>query len=105
VTLDNSKRAAFIHSQEFEKYSYPPDSMFVTQSAAKTRELLISVGLLEGICGRESAPVPAIKSDLKNSHVAKYLKALQHAAIGKITPKASSMGHGTIPMFSFVVIY
>jgi len=45
LTMDNSKRAVFIHSQELEKYSYPPESMFVTQRAAKTRELLISLGL------------------------------------------------------------
>ncbi|MGD9114332.1 MAG: hypothetical protein PVI77_18370, partial [Desulfobacterales bacterium] len=38
--------------------SYPPDSMFVTQRAAKTRELLISIGLLGAKCGRKSAPVP-----------------------------------------------
>jgi len=46
--------------------------MFVTQRAAKTRELLISLGLLEGKCGRESAPVPATKSELKNFHTVAF---------------------------------
>lgn len=46
--MDNTKKAVFIHSQELEKYSYPPDSMFVTQRSAKTRELLISLNLLGG---------------------------------------------------------
>ena len=93
--MDNTIKPLFIHSQEIEKYSYPPDSMFVTQRAAKTRELLISFGLLEGKYGRESAPVPATISELKNFHTAKYLKALQQAVIGKITPEARSMGLGT----------
>ncbi len=39
--MDNTKKGVFIHSQELEKYSYPLDSMFITQRAAKTRELLI----------------------------------------------------------------
>ncbi|MGB5749427.1 MAG: hypothetical protein WBM69_20780, partial [Desulfobacterales bacterium] len=93
--MDNTKKSVFIHSQELEKYSYPPDSMFVTQRAAKTRELLISLGLLEGQGGRESPPVPATKSELKKFHSAKYLEALQQAAVGKITPEARSMGLGT----------
>jgi acetoin utilization deacetylase AcuC-like enzyme len=94
--MDNTKKPVFIYSQALEKYSYPPDSMFDTRRAAKTRELLISLGLLEGKCGRESAPVPATKSELKNFHTAKYLAALQQAAIGKITPEARSMGLGTM---------
>ena len=92
--MDHTKKPVFIHSQEIEKFSYPPDSMFVTQRAAKTRELLISLGLLEGRWGRESAPVPATISELKNFHSANYLEALQHAAIGKITPEARNMGLG-----------
>ncbi len=107
LTMDNTKKPVFIHSQELEKYSYPPDSMFVTQRAAKTRELLISLGLLEGKCGRESAPVPATESELKNFHTAKYLEALQQAAIGKITPEARSMGLGTpdCPVFKDMFDY
>jgi len=93
--MNNTKKPVFIHSQELEKYSYPPDSMFVTQRAAKTRELLISLGLLEGKCGRESVPAPATKSELKNFHTAKYLETLQQAAVGNITPEAGSMGLGT----------
>ncbi|MEE4605892.1 MAG: hypothetical protein V2J65_31745 [Desulfobacteraceae bacterium] len=88
--MDNTKKPVFIHSQELEKYSYPPDSMFDTQRAAKTRELLISLGLLEGKYGRESAPVPATISELRNFHSAKYLKALQQAAIGKLRSKPAA---------------
>jgi acetoin utilization protein AcuC len=105
--MDNTKKPVFIHSQELEKYTYPPDSMFVTQRAAQTRELLISLGLLGAKWGRESAPVPATKSELKNFHSAKYLDALQRAARGKITPEASSMGLGTpdCPVFKDMFDY
>jgi len=105
--MDNSTKAVFIHSQELEKYSYPADSMFDTQRAAKTRELLISLRLLGAKCGRESAPVPATISELKSFHSAKYLKALQQAAIGKITPEARNMGLGTpdCPVFKDMFDY
>jgi len=106
--MDNTKKAVFIHSQELEKYSYPPDSMFVTQRSAKTRELLISLNLLGGgKCGRESAPVPATISELKNFHSAKYLEALQQASAGGITPEASGMGLGTpdCPVFKDMFDY
>ena len=93
--MHNTKKPVFIYSQELEKYSYPPDSMFVTQRAAKTRELLMSLGLLDGKCGRESAPVRATKSELKNFHSTKYLEALQRAADGKMSREHLSMGLGT----------
>ena len=105
--MNNTKKPVFIHSQELEKYSYPPDSMFDTQRAAKTRELLISLGLLEDKCGRESPPVPATNSELKNFHTAKYLEALQQAANGKITPEAGGIGLGTpdCPVFKDMFDY
>ena len=93
--MHNTKKPVFIYSQELEKYSYPPDSMFVTQRAAKTRELLMSLGLLDGKCGRESTPVRATKSELKNFHSTKYLEALQRAADGKMSREHLSMGLGT----------
>jgi acetoin utilization protein AcuC len=93
--MHNTKKPVFIYSQELEKYSYPPDSMFVPQRAAKTRELLMSLGLLDGKCGRESAPVRATKSELKNFHSTKYLEALQRAADGKMSREHLSMGLGT----------
>ena len=107
LIMDNTKKPVFIYSKELEKYSYPPDSMFVTQRAAKTRELLMSLGLLDGTCGRESAPVRATKSELKNFHSAKYLEALQQAADGKMSREHLSMGLGTpdCPVFKDMFDY
>ena len=38
--MDNTKKPVFTNSQELEKYSYPPNSMFVTQRAGKTRKFM-----------------------------------------------------------------
>jgi acetoin utilization protein AcuC len=105
--MDNTKKPIFIYSQELEKYSYPPESMFVTQRATKTRELLRSLGLLEGRCGREAAPVPATISEMNKYHSARYLKALQQAADGKLTREGGSMGLGTpdCPVFKDMFDY
>ena len=105
--MDNTKKPVFIYSQKLEKYSYPSDSMFKTQRAGKTLELLISLGLLDGKCGEESAPVCATKSELQKFHSAKYLEALQQAADGKIPREGTSMGLGTpdCPVFKDMFDY
>lgn len=95
VTMNNTKKAVFIYSQAFEKYSYPADSMFDTQRAVRTHELLMSLGLLGAGCGTESVPVPATITELKKFHSARYLDALQQAAAGKLTQESRSMGLGT----------
>jgi len=93
--MDHIKKPVFLYSQELEKYSYPPESLFNTQRAGKTRDLLMSLGLLGDGCGTESAPVPATKADLERFHSAKYLDALQQAADGKLTQQGLDMGFGT----------
>jgi acetoin utilization protein AcuC len=93
--MKNSKRPVFIYSQAFEEYRYPPESMFDSQRAVKTRELLVSLGLLNGECGKESAPVPATIKEMKRFHSTGYLRALQEAAAGQLTPEGRRMGLGT----------
>jgi acetoin utilization protein AcuC len=101
------KKPVFIYSQEFEKYSYPPGAMFVTQRAVKTRELLKSLNLLGGERGKESVPAPATKRELQKFHSAKYLEALQQAADGKLTREGRRMGIGTpdCPVFKDMFDY
>jgi acetoin utilization protein AcuC len=89
------KKPVFIYSPEFEKYSYPPGAMLVTQRALKTRELLKSLKLLGGERGKESVPAPATKRELQKFHSARYLEALQQAADGKLTREGRRMGIGT----------
>jgi len=101
------KKPVFIYSQEFEKYSYPPGAMFVTQRAVKTRELLRSLKLLGGERGKESVPAPATKRELQKFHSARYLEALQQAADGKLTREGRRMGIGTpdCPVFKDMFDY
>ena len=101
------KKPVFIYSQEFEKYSYPPGSMVITQRAVKTRELLRSLNLLGGECGKESVPAPATKRELQKFHSARYLEALQQAADGRLTPEGRRMGLGTpdCPVFKDMFDY
>ncbi len=105
--MPNAKKPVFIYSKELEKYSYPPDAMFVTQRVSQTRDLLISLDLLGGNCGKESAPVRATISEMKKFHSAKYLEALQQAAQGKMTDDILSMGLGTpdCPIFKDMFNY
>jgi acetoin utilization protein AcuC len=101
------KKPVFIYSQEFEKYSYPPGCMFVTQRAVKTRELLMSLNLLGGERGKESIPAAATKRELQKFHSARYLKALQQAADGRLTREGRRMGLGTpdCPVFKGMFDY
>ena len=105
--LGNIKTPLFIHAQELEKYSYPQESMFVTQRATRTRELLMQLGIFTGNCGRESTPVPATIQELNKFHSTKYLEALQHAAKGKMPAEGVHMGFGTpdCPVFNDMFDY
>jgi acetoin utilization protein AcuC len=81
--------------------------MFVTQRAAKTRDLLLDLGLLDGNCGTEVSPYPATITQMRQFHSARYLKALQQAAAGNLTRQGRSMGLGTIdcPVFRDMFAY
>jgi acetoin utilization protein AcuC len=89
------RRSVFIHSQEIEKYHYPPDSPFKTERAGRTRQILYAMGLLSGDAIHETAPVPAPRTVLKNFHSARYLHALKEAEKGKWELEALRMGIGT----------
>ncbi|RLC01014.1 MAG: acetoin utilization protein AcuC [Deltaproteobacteria bacterium] len=107
LTMDYIKKPVFLYSRELEEYSYPPESLFSTQRAGKTRELLMSLGLLGDGCGTETVPVPATKVDLERFHSVKYLDALQQAADGKLTQQGRNMGFGTpdCPVFKDMFNY
>ncbi len=88
------RQAAFIHSQQLEKYHYPPDCPFKTERAAKTREALKSMGLLGGNSKKEVAPIPAGEKVLKTFHTEKYLHALKNSQEGEWDIEALRMGIG-----------
>jgi acetoin utilization protein AcuC len=89
------RTAAFIHSQEIEKYSYPADCPFKTERAGRTRQVLYQMGLLSGQGIREVPPAPADRKTLKKFHTARYLHAIKQAEKGKWDLEALRMGLGT----------
>jgi len=101
------RRAAFIHSEEIEQYSYPPDCPFKSQRAGGVRKTLSSMGLLTGPGISEVAPVSADRRAVKKFHSARYLHALRNAARGKWDVEALHMGIGTAdcPIFKDMYNY
>ncbi len=96
-----TKKAAFIYTPEFEKFSYPADCPFNTDRAGQVRKVLNSMDLLSGDNRSEVAPVPAERLVLKKFHSARYLHALKTAAKGRWDTEALYMGIGTLdcPVF------
>jgi acetoin utilization protein AcuC len=104
---DRNLKSVFIHSAELEKLSYPPGCPFNAQRAGKTRDLLISLGLLGKNDIRVIAPKPATRVELEIFHSARYLDEIQLAAQGRLTKKGSDMGLGApdCPVFSDMYQY
>lgn len=101
------KKAAFIYSQELEKYHYPSDHPFHVGRARKVRQVLKSMGLLSGDGRSEVAPTAAERITLKKFHSPRYLHALQTASKGKWDVEALEMGIGTgdCPVFKGLYEY
>lgn len=101
------RKAAFIYSQELEKYSYPSEHPFNTVRAKKTRNTVKSIGLLSGAGRIEVAPVPAERIVLRKFHTGRYLHALKKTGKGKFDAEALSMGIGTedCPIFEGLYDY
>jgi len=96
------RRAAFIHSEEIERYSYPADCPFKPERAGGVRKTLRSMGLLSGEGISEVAPTPADRRAVKKFHSARYLHAIKNAAAGRWDVEALHMGIGTedCPIFT-----
>ncbi len=102
-----TRKAAFIHSPQMEKFSYPSDCPFNVTRAGKVRQILNSMGLLTGPGRMEVAPAPATRLTLKKFHSARYLYVLKEAARGRFNSDAYSMGIGTpdCPVFEDMYDY
>jgi acetoin utilization protein AcuC len=101
------KRVVFIYSSELEKYHYPPEHPFNTVRATKLRTIVNTMGMLSGQGRSEVTPVAAQRVVLKKFHTARYLHALQTAAIGQWDIDAFGMGIGTsdCPVFKGMYKY
>jgi len=103
----SERKLAFIYTPEIERFSYPPDCPFKTQRAGKTRQRLLSFGLLGGESRFEVAPERASRADLEKFHTVRYLDQLQHAATGDLTVEGFQMGLGgpDTPVFKDMLEY
>jgi len=99
--------AAFIHSPELERYSYPETCPFNISRAGKVRQTLKSTGLLTGPGRIEIAPEPADRAILEKFHTPRYLDALRDASTGTMTLEAFQMGIGShdCPVFADMYEY
>ncbi len=99
--------AAFLHSNDLDRYPYPEYAPFKTNRAAKTLEILNSMGLLSGKGISEIAPEKADRMYLKKFHTANYLHTLREAESGKFNHEALYMGIGTpdCPIFDGMYDY
>jgi acetoin utilization protein AcuC len=89
MTTDHA--LAFVYSPELAALSYPADCPFNNSRAARTRERLVSLGLLSA----EVAPTSAPRSALEKFHTARYLDELQRAAAGDLRVEGLHMGLGS----------
>jgi len=100
-------KAVLLHSEEIERYRYPPGCPFKTQRAAIARRIMDRMGFLSGDGVAELAPVTASREDLEKVHTTRYLDALQRAAGGRQGVEEFEMGLGTpdCPVFKDMYAY
>ncbi len=99
------RAGAFIHSDEIERYHYPPECPFKTERAAMTRTILHSMGLY--ICDNtcEMAPRPATEKELLLFHEPEYLEALRRISKGDFRADDLYRGIGTSDTPVFADLY
>ena len=97
----------FIHSSALDEIPYPADCPFNSSRAGRTREALLSMGLLNGPHRREVAPVPLPRRRALAFHTAAYVEALECASRRELSYEALMMGIGTpdCPVFDRVLDY
>ncbi len=100
-----TRSAAFIYSDELDKFPYPPQHPFNTIRAKKVREIIRSMGLLSGEGRIEVAPEQVERIVLKKFHSARYLHALKEVSEGKSNTEALGMGIGTLDCPVFKGLY
>lgn len=97
-------RAYFVHSEEIERYHYPPECPFKTERAAQTRSVLSSMGYPLGVA---LPPPPAPVEALLHYHSQRYLEVLEAASGGELEAEGLFMGLATpeTPVFTDLYPY
>lgn len=97
------RKAVFIYSPQFERYSYPSENPFKTERTEMARKMLRSMGLLSD--RDEFSPEPASRADLEKFHTSRYLDVMIAAEGGKLDVEGLGMGLGTGDCPVFVGMY
>lgn len=98
-------KAAFIHSDQIDKYHYPAESPFKTERSGLTREILNSLNYLTGQGRKEVAPQTASEEELLLFHKKEYLDTLKRVSKGEFYPEDLFMGLGTADCPVFADLY
>jgi acetoin utilization protein AcuC len=99
------RNGAFIHSDEIERYHYPPECPFKTERASLTKSILRSMSLYESQGTREMPPRPATDSELGLFHTPEYLAALRRISLGDFQSGDFALGLGTPDTPPFADLY
>ncbi len=90
-----ARKPRFIHSEELERLGYPEYSAFDTRRAARTKQILESMDMLDGDGREVVAPTPATREELEVFHTAAYLDVLLKGSAGEFDPRILDMGLGS----------
>jgi len=101
------RKAVFLHGPELEQILYPEECPFKSSRAAKTRQTIASMGLLDGGARREYPPRRAVRAELETFHTPSYLDVLEAAQQGQLDVDGLAMGLGTpdCPVFAGMYDY
>lgn len=89
------RKSLFLYCPELERHPFPPDHPFNTSRAAKTRELIRTMGWLSGKDQFELDARPADRGQMESFHTPRYLDALRDASEGRWKYDLLRMGIGT----------
>lgn len=98
---------ALLHSDEIERYGYPPDNPFKTQRAGMFRRLLARRGLTDAPGFRQVEPRPATDAELLGFHHGEYIDAIRRVSRGDVREDDlfRGLGVGDCPIFADLDAY
>ena len=101
------KNACLIHSPELDEKGYPAECPFDTHRAGRAREIICSMGLMDGDGEYEVPAVTATRAELERYHTSEYLDAILAVQAGRLTNQTLAMGLGTAdcPIFADMFEY
>jgi len=97
----------FIHSEEIERYHYPPTCPFKTERAGLTKSILMAADSFVGGDRIEISPVALTEEELFQFHTREYVERLKRVSKGSIdsTDLFAGLGTDDCPIFADLYNY